>query len=201
MKKFTYFARPCLFIAFIAFLFTGCARLLPSSRTDVKSPWKTYDEAKIAYGKITPYETTAEDLKKMGIDPYSTPNIKILTATDIMSIFMPNPSIKKEDLEPGIQKCIALQEKCRGYLVEPKILDKDRRQGNFWMDFLSFEQITKESGWEFAGLVILIDNIVIYKRPAGGIPFINRQETVKKPLGPFQNSDQLIDTGKKILLP
>ncbi|MDP3051903.1 MAG: hypothetical protein Q8N42_00150 [bacterium] len=190
-------------LAILAFFIglAGCAATLPSSKTTITSPWKNFGDIVAAYEKIIPGKTTLEDLKQMGFDPYKTPNIKILTSTDVINHFMSNPSIKKEDLDSGIQECINAKDRCRAYQINPGD-KKKKREGNFWLDILRFKRQTKESGWEFKGLIIVIDNIVVYKEPIGGKPQIDLEESEKKPLGPFQElGDWIIGIGKGFINP
>ena len=176
--------------------FSGCAAMLPSAKITVTSPWQSFENIKTVYEKIIPDKTTMEDLKQIGFDPYKTPNIRILTAADIPSYFMPNPSIKKDDLDPGVLECINAKDRCRAYQVN--VGDKKKKRvGNFWLDIFEFERLTKESGWEFKGLIIVIDNLVVYKEPVAGKPKIDVEELEKKPLGLLQEiGDLVIDIGK-----
>lgn len=164
---------------------TGCANLLPSSKVTVKSPWQDYNSAKSDYGKITPGLTTVEDLNKLGFTPYQTPNIRILNVTEIITVFMPTPAVRMESLDQGIQQCIGSKDQCVAYRIEPSILES-KRIGSFWMDMFSFKRDTVSTGWEFRGLITIVDNVVTYKDPAGGRPAISTEEIIKKPLGPLQ---------------
>lgn len=179
---------------FLLLMFTGCASLLPSSTIITKSPWQDYDSAKSNYDKIKPGITTVSDLKKLGFDPFSVPNIRILNVTDIINIFMPNPSIKKKDLDRGIQKCIDNRNRCMGYQIQPGILNM-KRVGNFWMDLFTFKRNTVNTGWEFRGLITIVDNVVSYRDPPGGRPLINSDEVDRKPLGPIQEAGTVIING------
>lgn len=174
---------------------TGCATLLPSSRLAIQSPWHSYDDAKISFDKIIPHKTTAKELRTLGFDPFSTPNIRILTYLDIMNRFMPNPSIKKEDLDEGIQACINAKSNCKAYEFEPKIIRK-KRHGNFWLDLFNFKRETEETGWKFEALIVLIDDVVVYKL-SGGSPIIEENRETKNPLGPLQNVDDLLTGAAK----
>ena len=87
----------CILIAAMAM--SGCGSMLPSSKLTYKSPWDSFEEAKSAFDKITPYETNTKEMQALGFDPFTTPNIRILTYVDIMNRFMPNPSVKKEELQ------------------------------------------------------------------------------------------------------
>jgi hypothetical protein len=188
----TYYNLLVLFILLLMFI--GCARLLPSSTIVTKSPWQDYDSTKLNYDKIKPGVTTVSDLKELGFDPFSVPNIRILNGTEIINIFMPNPSIKKKDLDPGIQKCIDKRNRCMGYQIQPGVLHIER-VGNFWLDLFTFKRRTINRGWEFKGLITIVDNIVTYRDPPGGRPLINSDETDRKPLGPVQEAGSAIING------
>jgi hypothetical protein len=188
------------FITFVLLLmFIGCASLLPSSKIATKSPWDSFDAAKLTYDKIVPGTTSVNDLKKLGFDPYLTPNIKILNVTEIIILFLANPSIKKEDLDPGIQKCIESKDRCTAYQISPKKLNV-KRVGNFWLDLFTFKRHTVNTGWEFQGLITIVDNVVSYRDPPGGRPLINTDQIDNKPLGPLQEIGNVIVTDVTPLL-
>jgi hypothetical protein len=178
-------------VVFSLFLFAGCASLLPSTKTTVISPWDDFDSVRAGYGQIIPGQTTLEELYKIGFSPFVAPNIRILNATDTVNIFMQNPSMRMENLDPGIQECAAARARCTSYRIEPSILNSDR-VGNFWLDLFTFKRHTVVTGWEFRGLIVLVDNIVVYKDPLGGRPEVNTEEIVKKPLGPLQDAATII---------
>lgn len=178
-------------ISLTSLVFMSCANLLPSSKVTVNSPWKDYDSAKADYEKVNPGTTTTEELRKMGFTPYGVPNIRIMNATEIIIMFMPTPAIKMETLDPGIQKCIASRDRCVAYRIEPSIVDS-KRKGNFWLDFLTFKRNTVASGWEFRGLITIVDGVVTYRDPAGGRPLISTEEIQRRPLGPLQDLGGII---------
>jgi len=171
--------------------FMGCGSLLPSGKVTVKSPWMDYDSAKADYEKVKPGITTTEELSKMGFTPTGVPNIRIMNATEVIILFMPTPAIKIETLDPGIQKCIESRDRCTAYKIEPSIVDS-KRIGNFWLDFLTFKRNTVASGWEFRGLITIVDGVVTYRDPAGGRPLISTEEIQKRPLGPLQDLGGII---------
>ena len=174
-------------------MFTGCASLLPSSSITTKSPWENFDGAKLTYDKIIPGTTTVADLKKLGFDPFLIPNIRIMNVTEVESIFLPNPSIKKEDLDLGIQKCIESKDRCTAYQILPSVLNV-KRIGNFWLDLFTFKRHTVNTGWEFRGLITIVDHVVSYRDPPGGRPLINTDQVDIKPLGPIQEVGGVIIT-------
>jgi hypothetical protein len=174
-----------LVMIILLLMFTGCASLLPSSAIITKSPWQDFDGAKLSYDKIKPGVTTVADLKTLGFDPFSTPNIKMLNVTEVINLFLPNPSIKKEDLDSGIQKCIKSKNRCTAYQILPHTLNV-KRVGNFWLDLFTFKRHTVNTGWEFHGLITIVDDVVTYRDPPGGRPLIDTEQIDRKPLGPIQ---------------
>ena len=176
---------------FILFLLQGCSsHLLPSSERIVRSPWQTFDEVKQNFDKIIPYQSTTADLKDLHFDPFTTPNIEILTYLDVMQRFMPTPAITKEDLAPGLRDCLNIGELCKAYEVDLKWI-KRKRYGNFLLDLLNFKRNTREEGWEFISLIVIKDGQVVYKL-WGGKPNLHVTEERKNPLGPLQDSGSLL---------
>jgi hypothetical protein len=177
--------------ACIVLFLIGCGSLLPSvketKRTDL---WGTFDEAKTAFESIIPNKTTVDDLHKLGFDPASTPNLKILSYLDIIHHFMFNPSIKKEDLDTGVQACIDAKTNCRAYEISLSNIAQDR-YGNVLLDLFNFRRRTKETGWEFEALIVMVNGTVVHKF-WGGTPIINAESERKNPLGPLQDSSDLL---------
>jgi hypothetical protein len=167
-----------------ATLLVGCGGMLPTEKNIVKSPWKSFDQAKAAFDKITPYETTADDLKKLGFDPYTTPNIAILNYLDIMKLFDYDPE-HEESLAEGIRLCLEAKELCHAYDVEAADI-KRKRTGNVALDMFKFKRKTYSTGWQFKALIFMIDGSVVYKM-WGGKPIVDEFEEKKKPLGPLQD--------------
>lgn len=172
-------------------MLAGCVRLLPSSTVTVRSPWEHFDNAKSTYEKIVPGETTVDDLKKLGFDPFLVPNIKIMNVTEIIILFLPNPSIKQEDLDPGIQKCIASKDRCTAYQISPSIMNT-KRIGNFWLDLFTFKRHTEITGWEFRGVITIVDRVVTYRDPPGGKPLVHTEQVDVRPLGPVQEVGNML---------
>ncbi|MCP3873232.1 MAG: hypothetical protein GY699_08785, partial [Desulfobacteraceae bacterium] len=88
-----------LTISILIFLLngTGCSGgLLPSIKQTTKSPWQHFEEAKRSFDLIVPHKTTSEDLKRIGFDPFETPNVKLITYLELLERFMPNQSIRME---------------------------------------------------------------------------------------------------------
>lgn len=168
----------------LALFMTGCTALLPRSNTTVDSPWKSYQDAQKTFDSIVVRQSTIEDLKKMKLDPASNPNITILNYSDVIRRFMPSASIGSHDLDAGVEECIKAKSACRGYEVDQKSMRRER-YGNFWVDFLNFSRKIDVVGWRFNGIVLIKDDVVIYKL-TGGQPAIHEMEENQQPLGPLQ---------------
>ncbi|KAF0146007.1 MAG: hypothetical protein FD156_375 [Nitrospirae bacterium] len=187
-------------LAFLALVLAsaGCGSLLPSVKQTTRSPWETFDEAKNAFDKIILYKTSTEELQRLGFSPFSTPNIKIITYLDIIQRFMANPSIKKEDLDNGLQTCIDAKSNCSAYEVQPKFI-ASQRYGSVLLDLFNFSRKTHQSGWEFEALIVIVHDTVVYKL-WGGKPAIDESKETKNPLGPLQDaSDLLFDATRKTM--
>ncbi len=176
-----------LLVFVCSFLLTGCGvSLLPTSLEEVRSPWDSFEEAKKAFDKILVEETSLDGLKSLGFDPFITSNMEILTYLDIMERFMPNPAIEKEDLDPGILRCIEAQHSCHAYEMTVQVANSERR-GNVFLDLFGFKRKTNRSGWQFQSLFVINNGFVVYKL-WGGKPNINETSLMKKPLGPLQDA-------------
>jgi hypothetical protein len=174
-----------LFLAlFAASVLSACVELLPKAQIEVTSQWRSFDEARASVERIVPYRTTAADLRANGIDPFLTPNVKLLTFSDIVLRFPITGSIGWDKLDPGLRECLAAGTGCRGYSITASDSKHDR-VGNFWLDALHFERVVEVSGWNFNALILLVDDRVVYTL-YGGQPIVHEMETNKQPLGPLQ---------------
>lgn len=163
---------------------TGCAALLPRSESGATSQWSTFDTAKENFNRVVPYETDKAKLVALGLDPVTNPNMTILNYSDVIRRFIPSSAVAAENLDRGISECIAAKSNCTAYELDVKSLKK-KRAGNFWLDALNFKRYTETTGWRFTGLIVLKDDLVVYKL-WGGQPSIEEAETSRNPLGPFQ---------------
>ena len=172
---------------FLMFFLTGCRGLLPSAKVTAESPWKTFAEAKTAFEKIEPDRTTSEELKTLGFDINASPNLKILNYLDIAATVQ---SIRIEDLDAGLQKCIRARNDCHAYMFEPK-MTRSRRIGNFWLDLFNFQRKSHETGWHFKALLVLVNDHVSYKLWSGS-PQLDEYRDQRNPLGPLQDASGLL---------
>lgn len=169
---------------FVLALLAGCSSLLPKSKEATASPWQSFEDAQRAFDKIVPGATTVADLRRMKLHPSSNPNIAILNYADVMRKFMLSPSLSINDLDEGVRVCVTAKINCRGFEVNQTSVQKSRN-GNVVLDVLGFYRETHTAGWRFNGLILLKDEVVVYKLTSGQ-PAIQQTEENQNPLGPVQ---------------
>ena len=162
----------------------GCSALLPKGEGLIDSPWQSYQEAQQTFDKIVVNTTTVADLRVLKLDPTSNPNITILNYSDILRRFVPSPSINTADLDGAVQECIRARTACKGHEINIRVI-KRNRYGNFLADFLNFRRKVDIAGWSFNAVLLIKDDVVIYKL-TGGQPVIHEHEETRNPLGPLQ---------------
>ncbi len=165
-------------------LLAGCSALLPRSVNVTEVAWTSFEEAQAAIESLTPSETRKVGLVHSGLDPIANPAITILTYSDIVQRFATGSAVRPEDLDAGIRKCLVRGQACTGFAINAKQVNK-KRTGNFFLDALNFRRETETTGWTFNAIVLLVDDIVVYRR-YGGQPRILERETNSNPLGPLQ---------------
>ncbi len=185
-----------IFIVLVSIGFSACSGLLPTLDKKTQSPWGSFEAAKTSFDKIIPQETTNEELKALGFDPFETPNTKLITYLDIIQKFIPNESIGFGDLDPGIQACLKAKADCHGYEITPQEI-RNKRYGNAFLDLFNFRRKTRISGWRFSALIVLKNGLVVYKL-WGGQPNVLEYEDKKNPLGPLQDIGRLIRFGEQL---
>ena len=167
--------------ALLLCMLAGCSSLLPKSKEVTASPWQTYQDAQNAFDKIVPGHTTIADLRAMDLDPSQNANIAILNYADVMRKFMLNQSFSINDLDQGVRECVMAKVLCRGFEVTQSNVQKSRN-GNVMLDVLGFYRETHTTGWRFNGLILIKENVVIYKL-TGGQPVIQGTEENKNRQG------------------
>jgi len=186
---------PLVFVIIITVTNTGCKTLLPSGTEGTSSQWKTYQDAENAFNYIVPNVTTVNDLRQLGIDFKTTPNVKLLTYLDLMERFKLDSALFFNNLKPppGIEEALSKHEHCIAYEIDIVSIRNDR-VGGFWKDTLGFRQVTRTTGWKFNGLIVIVDNVVVYVLHSGE-PMLDSTKIKKQPLGPLQKIDgsMLID--------
>ncbi len=157
---------------------------MPKSKEVTASPWQNYQDAQDAFDKIVPGQTTIADLRQMSLDPARNANIAILNYADVMRRFMLNQSFSIGDLDNGVRECVLAKVGCRGFEINQSQVNK-QRMGNVVLDVLGLQRETHTLGWRFSGLILLKDDVVVYKL-TGGQPAIQQTEENQNPLGPVQ---------------
>lgn len=167
----------------LALLTSACSSMLPKAHTNASS-FESFDEARAAVEKLQPMKSDKQALEENGFNLKSHPNIKLLTHADVVRIFVPTSLLKREDLDPGVLKCLEARDACHGMEVTESRISRVRT-GNFWTDFTNFKRRTETTGWRFDALILFVNDLVVY-RSWGGQPAINEVEVRTNPLGPFQ---------------
>lgn len=196
MRKTTVFL-PILLLV----LATGCAinsKLQPSTyqrSMDKGLPWLSYEEAANAAQKIEIGQTTLEDLKKLGLDPFSLPNTeKIL---DVRTGLLPRLQDTMDTLPPEAQVCYRQFVKCEGYKLNVEIINSDGR-GSVVLRAVNIKKEDLTTGWRFKlDLYVLprkyletlspndplAEDKVVVLMLVGGIPVVQNVDIRINPLG------------------
>ena len=162
----------------------GCSELLPRGQEEVHSPWHNFTEARDAIDRIAPEKTTVAELRDLGIDPYLSPNVQLLSYSDILLRFPMTMSDGRDHLDAGLRRCLESGKACTGYAIAVRETHRDRT-GNFWVDTFGFKRVTDVTGWSFNALILLVDDQVVYTLYSGQ-PQLREQEVTRQPLGPLQ---------------
>lgn len=174
----------CALLALFLGGVSGCATLLPSAKTEVVSPWHSYDDAVRSLATITPYVATRSDVHAQGLDPHQARAVTVLHFADVLQRFAAAALITPQDVDRGIRDCLHAGKQCSGYAISAKQLQRER-VGNFWLDSLSFRRETVTTGWSVEVLLVFVDDLLVYEL-IGGQPTIREYAVERKPLGPLQ---------------
>jgi hypothetical protein len=181
----------CLLL--LVLLTSGCSSMLPRARSE-SSPFKSFEEARIAIDALVPMRSNVTAVTQLGIDPLKQPNTRILTHDDIVRRFVPSALLKREDLDPGVLSCLEARDACRGWEIQGARILK-ARTGNFFTDFTNFSRREETTGWRFNALILLVNDVVVF-RSWGGQPSVNEVEVNTNPLGPLQDMGAAIVTNR-----
>lgn len=172
-------------------LLAGCSGgggVLPTTNNATQSTWAAYTDAKKSYDLIAVGTTTEEDVHKLGFNPTTIPNVKLINYVDVVNIF--GSSFRMDDLPVGIRACVAAREECKGYAVLVREITSER-DGNIPADLLGFQKNVKTTGWEFNATIVMVNGKVVYKL-WNGTPDIQSHTHEFTPLGPMQNMGGII---------
>jgi hypothetical protein len=168
----------------LTLLMAACGALLPRGSSESQSGFATFEAARDAIERVKAYETTIAQLKALGFDAQDSANVRLIPYPEVVARLAPNPSVPLAMLDPGIRDCIEARQACRAYEFSFGH-QNNRREGNFWADFLNFRRRTEITGWKFQGLIVARDGVVLF-RNYGGEPQIKQTERQSNPLGPLQ---------------
>ena len=159
--------------------------ILPQKHDLAITSFKTFDQTRSGYDKVVVNQTTIADLKALGFDPDRSSNIEQITYLDVVQAFLPRQDMPFSTVPTSVQTCVAAQNRCIGYLVDPKVSDS-ARTGSIFLDFFNFRRRTETKGWQASSMFVLLDGVVVYKLWAGE-PNIHTISTQVNPLGPVQD--------------
>lgn len=168
----------------VSLMTSGCTSLLPKSRSD-SSTFERFQDAQQAVDSLVPMKSSRLTLAEIGLDAEKLPNTVILTQSDVLRRFLPSNVLRMQDLDPGVIACIEAKEGCRGLEFNIARISR-QRTGGFFSDFVNFSRRTETTGWRFNGIVLLVNDVVVY-RAWGGQPLINEVDVTNNPLGPLQD--------------
>ncbi|MDE2416580.1 MAG: hypothetical protein KGN32_02135 [Burkholderiales bacterium] len=166
---------------------------MPTTHSEASS-FKTFEEARTAIESLIPMQSNQETLTALGIEAGKQPNTTLLTHADVVRRFVSGSMLTKQDFDHGVVLCIEARDACHGLELLANRIDKVR-SGNFFTDFLNFSRRTETKGWRFNALILLVDNVVVY-RSWGGQPAIDETEVHTNPLGPLQDVGPSVVTVK-----
>ena len=162
----------------------GCANLLPRGDSEQPSGFDSFEAAAQAFDKVVAYRTTVEQLKGLGFDLQSSPNVRLISYPRLTGLLAPDRGVPFEAIDPGIRDCIVARLACQAYEFHLG-REATRREGSFMLDFLNFHRETRVTGWRFEGLLAVREGVVLF-RSHGGDPRTDRVERQVNPLGPLQ---------------
>ena len=175
---------------------TGCSELLPKASSEVSSPWGSFEEAKAAIDRISPGKTTGGELRAQGIDPFTSPNVQLLSYSDILLRFPITGSLAADRLDSGLRACLDAGKACTGFAITVREIHSDHI-GGFWQDTLGFKRVVDVTGWSFTALILMVDDRAVYTL-YGGQPIVHEREVTRQPLGPIQDLGSSLPVGNLV---
>ncbi|RCS56754.1 hypothetical protein [Parvibium lacunae] len=180
-------------LALLALLLAGCSSMLPSSQNAAKSAWPDFLAVRQAYDRLVPMQSAEAELRAEKFHPDVNPQVMVLSQLEILRRFVV-PNMPQQFIDPGVQACLAAQQKCIAYEIDIKQINR-QRVGNVVLDVTSFKRNTEIRGWRFNGVFLVVEGRLVYKT-WGGQAEVAEQENVSNPLGPVQTITPPIFGGK-----
>lgn len=188
----TFLLTRCLPV-FAVFMLSGCANLFVQGGTDNRAGFAGFDDVRARFDQVEPGKTDVKGLSALGFDQAKTTNIRRLSYPELMTIFLPNPSVRMQDQAPEVRRCFAKREHCYGLQLRPEEI-RSKRVGSLLLDVFGFRRETHINSWYFSALFVMQDDTVVYKLWSGESNTF-RKELQKNPLGPLQNITPQINVG------
>ncbi|MCJ8168585.1 hypothetical protein [Atopomonas sediminilitoris] len=170
-------------------LVASCSSWLPSSREEQLSPFDTYSDAVQRFDMAKVQQSRRRDLIKLGFDPLSQGNGRMLSFIDLRLMFI-QPNVPIEYLPDGMLACLEAKDRCSGFSFSFGRVEKER-VGSFWADVFNFRKKRQINGWSFSAVFVMVDDVLVHK-VSNGEPNIRRYESKKHPLGPLQDAGDFI---------
>ena len=168
----------------------GCGGILPHETNVDSSKFQTYDQVLASYADVQQGKTRLNELPALGLDTRSTPNIEVLSSTDIVNRFLPADAMTLKQAPPAVRLCIEAQYRCSAYVFRLQN-SHTQRSGGVVPDLLGFQQDTVNNGWSAEVVLLLQDDVVVYKVISGS-PHTQDRRDMTQPLGPLQDMGKLI---------
>lgn len=159
--------------------------LLPSATSENTKVFQTYDQVAGAYGAITAGKTNGAELEKLGFGVKTAPNVEILTYVGVIDR-LPQDARTKGHVPDAVQGCFDAQDRCTAYLFRPGRIES-RHVGNTFLELAGFQKDTLNTGWTADIMLLVQDDVVVYKL-MNGQPLIGDMQHKVTPLGPLQDA-------------
>jgi uncharacterized protein (UPF0548 family) len=95
-------------------LLCPCSAILPKGETQIGLGWKDFEHAREAFETIQSYRSGRLDVHAMGLDPFKSSNVAILTYSDILQRFGTGYGLLPDQLEKGVRECMEGGKRCNG---------------------------------------------------------------------------------------
>lgn len=177
MGRGTFFSVACAVCATI--LLTGCGGFgNRSGKESTNSTWLSFPHIQHDFKAIEPYKTTASDLGKFGFGEDS-PNVKRIDYLRLRESLV-GKDAGVDILPLPIQTCLSLKDACRGLIVKVRDTKKVGLE-SFSNRILEGQKTTEITGWEFEGIVVIQNDMVVYAKPRTEDPNIRTMTEEKDP--------------------
>jgi len=174
----------------LALVLAGCGGVLPHESDADSTKFLTYDQVSSSYAGIQLGKTRLGELPGLGFDTRLTPNIEVLSYSEIVDRFLPSETISEQTAPSPVRRCIEAQYRCSAYVFH-LTHSHTQHSGNVVPDLLGTERDTVNSGWSAEVVLLVQDDLVVYK-VISGRPYAQDLQNETQPLGPLQDLRQLI---------